>query len=481
MLRNADPTTADGRERAQEVIDWINERTTVSAELRREAEKVRRRLVEEASTRDVDFSPLWERPVSQLRWLWEKNEQAGNAIIDLAKRAGPKIVDAWVSRAETAERHIGTEAILEREAVKAAWPHMNAEERAEARRRGVAPEGPDPRRVQAPGGAEVDDTPAPSDPRRVQAPGGPEAGTAGAEGEAQPDRDRQAVEDALVQQGADPSDPATQALIDEVVGEEEATDPFVGVPQDHRAPGTPDPLQGPVEVSRPGESATRGQPIYRQSDIDNPFGWSTTRIADLQDRMVKAGLLSKGEFRRGWFDEATGAAYGAALGFANQRGMNQWVALDELAQQRDEEIAEEAAGFVPDLDLPPDPASLRSRARETLIGIGRRPSEIDEEEIDEMAAVMSGEFKRARQVEEQRQRAMHEAAVSAEFGRDVDPDLAGLEQVDPISRFDEWFHSDEGFGGEIETRDTSAKVARAGQNFERGISSMRQQVRSGGA
>ena len=298
------------------------------------------------------------------------------------------------------------------------------------------------------------------------------------------DPDRQALEDALVQQGADPSDPGTQALLDEMMGEGGA-DPFIGVPQGHVAPGTPDPLREPVRVQRPGESERMGRPVYRESDTERPFGWSAGRIADMQDRLVKAGFLQKGEFTRGWYDGATGQAYAQSLGFANQRGLGVIETLDTLAAERqdmiDAQVEESLDAFEPQVELPPDPASLRNRAREALSAIGRRSADIDDDELDAMVQVMSGEFKRARDVEVEMQRRQHEAQVRTEMGEPTSAEFDDLEAIDPLARFDEWFQSDEGFGGEITTRETSEVVGQQGRVFDQGMDRMRSQVRQGGA
>ena len=277
-------------------------------------------------------------------------------------------------------------------------------------------------------------------------------------------------------------------LAEQMFGDQLEADPnpFVGVPEDHQFVPQADQRVSPDRrVDTPGLFGAR-EPRYRESDVEGPFGWSAARIKQLQDRLVDAGLLS-GEFRYGWYDEATGQAYARALGFANQRGQQVSSALDGLQRdhaqrQRDlraEQRQEALDAFQPEPFLEPDPNSLAQRARQALTSIGRRRSDIDQAEIDQMVQVMSGDFKRAHQVQQEAARRMHVAGVETEFGDPTQADLSDLEEVDPIASFDEWFQSSDGFGGEIETRETSEEVARRGQTFDQGLSQMVSQVRGG--
>ena len=306
----------------------------------------------------------------------------------------------------------------------------------------------------------------------------------------------QAVDGRVTEPGADT---AGGSIMDFWEGEgEEDLDPLIGVPADHRAfrdelgrTSIPD---GVADQTRPGTPVGFREPRYRQSDTQEPFGWSEGRIAQLQDRLVAAGLLT-GDFRRGWYDAETGQAYAEALAFANMRAGSVFETLNSLRQEREElqeqemldrrqQMQQELDAFAPDLPLPPDTSSMRQRARETLMSIGRRASDIDESEIAEMVNVLSGEFKQQRRVEEMRQRRLYEADVRTSFLEDgqspITADLSDLEDVDPMARFDEWFQSPDGFGGEIQTRETSAEVARRGSTFEQGLNQMRGAVRRGG-
>ncbi|MFW5899098.1 MAG: hypothetical protein ACOCUN_01370, partial [Jiangellaceae bacterium] len=264
-------------------------------------------------------------------------------------------------------------------------------------------------------------------------------------------------------------------------------DPFIGVPQDFtREPSAEDQRRyGWRTFQGQADGAPDREPLYRESDARAPYGWSESRIARLQDSLVEANLL-EGEFARGWFDGPTRQAYASALGFANSRTQDVVVTLDQLAQQREqqrqEDIERSVTAFQPDVPLPPDRASLRQRARETLIQSGRRSWQIDEDEIAEMVDVLSGEFKRARRVEEERQRRQHEAQVRAETappGQDVaEADLSDLEQVDPLARFDEWFQDE--YGEETEAREQREEAAPTITGFADILRAGAQQVRGGG-
>ena len=483
-LRNADASTPQGRETIGQVLQWMEGRST-SAELRREADKAREKAID-ASMREefpgVDWEGFWRgvRRTGRYHWEgWRKlNRQVGSWLVeqidDQVRFGGP---DASLSDSAMSEIQHN----IERKQLRASWAFLPESDRQEAVEQGLAESvdrppiltGRGPERAPVRTSGRV-----PGSPQRGGGRGPQRDSAAGAPGD-----DRQALIDELVAGGMDPA--VAQMVAAQMVGEEEEEpDPFIGVPEDH---STRLPLNEPRRVSRPGDMPLDRQPIYRDSYRNRPFSWPAERIAALQSRMVDAGLIT-GEYRHGWYDTTTQAAFAQLLGFANQRIIDWRQGLDQMTvewrAQRDDLQREAMQAFQPDLPLPPDVNSLRQRARDTMVAMGRRDSEIDESEIAEMVKVMSGEFKRQRQVEEMRQRRIYEADVQTSFqdpnAAPITADLSDLEDVDPMARFDEWFRSSDGFGGEIETRETSAEVARRGATFEQGLNQMRGAVRRGG-
>ena len=490
ILRNADPSTAEGRERVQEALDWLEQQDTVPAATRRRAERVRRELIEAAVDElGTDWSQFVKRPVEQLKWLWEKNVQAGEAIIGAVEWIGRQDAELqrdWAAMVSDEE----ADRMVERVLTEAAWPHMTQDERSDAESRGVAPQQrgtgqPSPIRVGTLTG----------DQRRIA-----REATAGTAGPAPTTRSAQDMGwaefvEQQTQRYVDAGFPpeAARARAEQDAQEFHLTpDPLIGVPEGHTF--TEQHWPGDRMMLDPADQAavgpTQREARFRESDLRMPFGWSTERIAALQERMVAAGVMND-NFRRGWYDTATQQAFQEVLGFANQRGQGISEALDSLAleheQRREEEQQEarQAMAFQPEPFLAPDPDALRQRARQSLMSIGRRASDISEEEISQMVSVMSGEFKRAHEVEQEIAQRRHGVEVErafAEPGTEIGAaDLSDLEEVDPIASFSEWFASREGFGGEIETRETSAEVARRGQTFEQGLNQMRSMVRQGGA
>ena len=101
--------------------------------------------------------------------------------------------------------------------------------------------------------------------------------------------------------------------------------------------------------------------------------------------------------------------------------------------------------------LAPDPATVRVAARELLLGIGRRASDIDPAELDDLVQVYLG---------------MHEQAWQ--------------EGGDPDARFLSYFYEDR-YAGEIATRESSQEAQRRGDLWQDMMGDMRDQVREGGS
>lgn len=451
QIDRADEDTEAGRRQLREAIEFLEDlerRGELDADTQQVLDDVRTQ-VSDNPVRDAlgdmltpDLSPLVERPVEQLRWLWEKNAEAGSAIIDVAREGARRVAEGDPSPGRW----------IVRRATERAWPHMTDEERKEAEDRGLAPD-TEPLPRQGPQRPDL----SPLQEQLLERSGGQGIG-----------------------QEEVPSD------LDELMGEGEQEDPFVGVPQDHMAfvdeTNRQDYPAGTPERERPTGPAGYRQPRYRQSDIEGPFGWSTARIAQLQDRLVDAGLLT-GEFRRGWYDPATGEAYAQALGLANQRSAKVTDALDQLTQQqaaaREQQVEQQLQSFQPQVDLPPDPNQLRRRARETLIASGRPAHRIDEDEVARMVDVLSGEYARQREVETEMQRRQFEADTRSQLGEDATADLSDLEGVDPLSSFDEWFQGE--YGDEVEGRQQREEQQQRVGTFSQAMRSGVQQVRQGGA
>lgn len=487
VLREADLSTPEGREAAQAALDFLEAQDSVPRDLQQQAEQVREEMIAEVTSSSPWFFD-WPDIYRKVR---RTNRAAGERIWEAIKWAG-RTVDEGFAPELTDQAGI-LDRTREARAVEAAWPHLTDAQRDQARERGVAPAEAGTR---APSRASQDAASARLEGQARQFGVEPGADAASdrltRSGASQRGVDTQARREWIEQRVAEGMSPEdAEAAAEMFFGQGDGPDlrpPLIGVPEDHfireqtfdgdRMQFDPDmqAAMGPI----------RREPRYREGDQERPFGWSSERLADLQKRLVAAGLL-QGDFRWGWYDAPTGQAYAQALGSANLRAVDVWDALDQLAveheQRREESISEAIGAFTPEPFQPRDRDEWRSRARQALIGIGRPASQIGEDEIEAMADVMSGEFRRAHEIQVEADRRMHEAQVRNEFADEgaqpVTADLSDLEQVDPVWSFNEWFQSE--YAGEIETRETSERVGRAGQTFDQGLRSMVSQVRGGGA
>lgn len=109
--------------------------------------------------------------------------------------------------------------------------------------------------------------------------------------------------------------------------------PLLGVQPGYSIPGQRrGRVTGPEGAIADYFNGTR-YPRYRQADLDAPKTqqWDGDRIAQMQQELIAAGLLSKKGYKLGKYDEPTRAAYKNLLEYANQSGIDAASALREYA------------------------------------------------------------------------------------------------------------------------------------------------------
>lgn len=88
----------------------------------------------------------------------------------------------------------------------------------------------------------------------------------------------------------------------------------------------------PVQSDRPAFQSRPRSPLYLEGQERDPASLSGEDISELQDKMVRAGLLEPKKFKRGVWFGTTINAYAQVLGYANSRGLPAEAALDELVE-----------------------------------------------------------------------------------------------------------------------------------------------------
>ncbi len=242
----------------------------------------------------------------------------------------------------------------------------------------------------------------------------------------------QEMVDGLVAQGIDRAEAEELADLAASQGQFEGIAPpdFIGVPADHvAAPSNQHPNAGRMTAAPGAGMAGFGPstPRYREGDEWRPAGFSVEKITALQRQLVRAGLLD-GDFAWGWFDTPTREAYRGLLGAANLRGLDQGRALGQLIDQRATQVEERRQQametFEPEPFLGIDPSSARQQARQFMVANGRRPTDITDEELDEMVAVLTGQYRARHTWEQELSRRQHEAQVNTEFDLQLDPEAS---------------------------------------------------------
>jgi hypothetical protein len=221
-----------------------------------------------------------------------------------------------------------------------------------------------------------------------------------------------------------------------------------------------------------------------------PTGWSQQperfgltneeSIARAQILMEEAGLLEPGSFRPGVWDRRTSGinderGWRGVLAFANATGLD-WE--DAFSRLYDAGTDASARGLQMDLERLSrtpyfeDPEKLRTRARSFLVSMGRRASEITDQELDgivEMAATGAQQSQMAALTQRvERQGAMGlqgEQAVGALGGGGMPVAPLSEPQLDPIAHFDNALR--QVMGREIESREAQEQARTEGGRIER--------------
>lgn len=183
---------------------------------------------------------------------------------------------------------------------------------------------------------------------------------------------------------------------------------------------------------------------YSEDDVLEPSTWgSPEKVGRLQHRLVNAGLLT-GDFKFGYYDATTSAAYKELLTFATTQGITSTKALVEMHARR-REAAEQGVpweygeGELAESEYAaPDPASVRQMVRQMYRETLDRDPDADE------LARYADEFHAASEEQWQAVNGVQDPDQMAESVFDEAPELAAdaqgqTTQVDPVARFQEKF------------------------------------------
>lgn len=221
-----------------------------------------------------------------------------------------------------------------------------------------------------------------------------------------------------------------------------------------------------------------------------PTGWSLQpqrfglvneeSIARAQILMEDAGLLEAGSYRIGVWDPATAgrgntSGWSAVLSFANVTGTSWETAFSRLYDVGTDAYAQGIQLELERLNRTPffaDQEKLRDRTRNFMRSMGRRESEITEEELDQitqMAAVggqrMQTEVLTSR-VERQGQIGPQgQTALEALSGGDLPVAPLSEPELDPVAAFDSALRNV--MGREIESREAQEQGATGSRQFSR--------------
>lgn len=211
----------------------------------------------------------------------------------------------------------------------------------------------------------------------------------------------------------------------------------IGVPDDYVAIREAQPriaMPRPVAGGWIGQGATTGnidrqiRPRYYDGAQYQWRASSSEDVVAMQRRLVKAGLLKVGEYRPGFWDEASSNAMAEAMAYANRGGST---IEDTLNQLGTSPVGGEAGGFRREEFIAPDYATVaqdvKSFFRQRL---GRDPRE---GEMAELTAAMQAMYRQQHEAEQDI------LARRAEAELDATPTVPGGTQVDPAARFAEEF------------------------------------------
>lgn len=171
-----------------------------------------------------------------------------------------------------------------------------------------------------------------------------------------------------------------------------------------------------------GFQSPNGTPIYSEADVARPIAWSPTQRADIQARLVAAGLLDPDDFQPGVWNSNSANAYRALLTNANIQGKTATTLLDEAAvdpqilgkgKTSQQAAPVVAGGNVGGGDVfrinQSDPATVRAVAEKAARSVlGRRLTK------DELAAFVN-EFTAAEQAEQAKVNSQLAGADRAKF------------------------------------------------------------------
>lgn len=203
----------------------------------------------------------------------------------------------------------------------------------------------------------------------------------------------------------------------------------IGVPVGYQVPTGPDVpyfQRGGIGPTTP-ERIRLQSPRYMEGDDWTPAGRGPDKIAELQQAMVDAGVLTT-NYHKGVWDDASRAAYRDVLSFANGAGVTDTEAISRWADSTEQKGQADAKTFDPLPFRPPDPATLRQTVKKAFKDI--LPRELKESEIEYLTSQASSLLSQEHAAEEGFRRSQFEAEGTGEAP-------AAVPQADADARFRE--------------------------------------------
>lgn len=220
-----------------------------------------------------------------------------------------------------------------------------------------------------------------------------------------------------------------------------------------------------------------GTTRYVEGDQFSPQGLSPNTILKRQKELERAGLLKKGSYVPGFWDQASSDALRDAMGYANRGGRSVDAVIRQLA------TTPQATQPKPPRErvvLPrPDAASIAQDVKSVMRNrLGREPSAA---EMRELAGKLSGVSEAAISAEEEFRNRPTAAELWEEGGMEAAQiqatTSAPFREIDPAARFLEFF--DQKFGPEIRRNEAVSNVAAQHNNLFSSLVTMQSLVGEG--
>lgn len=214
---------------------------------------------------------------------------------------------------------------------------------------------------------------------------------------------------------------------------------FIGVPKGYTTTRS---VPKGRAFRKPGWSNKSFGPMLTEDVVSDPqyydgmqydiYSWSPDRLAELQRDLAAAGLL-RGDYRVGYADAGTLAAYEALLGESNRSGFK-WHQQLAIRKTAPEELAPEEPRdpFKAPTRLKADPAALRQTARTLAKQVIGKDRNLTDDELDHIVGAAARFDEEGYQSQVAAARADYEAGGRGAAGG------ATVVDVDPGARLEEY-------------------------------------------